>query len=78
MFEHKNVNFVLILKSKDFIFYYIMTATWCHWNMIILDVIGLLLLKKRLNSVYAKVSYVSAGILSDKSAFSPVINIFEN
>ena len=33
--------------------------------------------KKRLNSVYAKVSYLSAGILGDKSAFSPVIDIFE-
>ena len=30
------------------------------------------------NSVYAKVSYFSAGILNDKSAFSPVIVIFEN
>ena len=37
----------------------------------------LLLLKKRLNSVYTKVSYLSAGILNDKSAFSPVIDIFE-
>ena len=34
--------------------------------------------KKRLNSVYAKVSYLFAGILNDKSAFSPVIDIFEN
>ena len=42
----------------------------------ILDFIGLLLLKKRLNSVYAKVSYLSVEILNDKSAFSPVIDIF--
>ena len=27
--------------------------------------------KKTLNSVYAKVSYLCAGILSNKSAFSP-------
>ena len=35
--------------------------------------------EKRLNSacLYAKVSYLSAGILNDKSAFSPVIDIFE-
>ena len=34
--------------------------------------------KKRLNSVYAKVSaYLSSGILNDKSAFSSVIYIFE-
>ena len=33
--------------------------------------------EKRLNSAYAKVSYLSAGILNDKSAFSPVIDIFE-
>ena len=39
-------------------------------NMKILDFIVLLLLKKRLNSVYAKVSYLSAGILNDKLAFS--------
>ena len=45
--------------------------------MIILDFIGLLLLKKRLTSVYAKVSYLSAGILNDKSALSPVIDILE-
>ena len=37
----------------------------------------LLLLKKRLNSVYAKVSYISAGILNDKLALSPVIDIFK-
>ena len=36
-----------------------------------------LLLKKRLNSVYAKVSYLSTGILNDKSALFPVIDIFE-
>ena len=41
--------------------------------MIILDFTGLLLLKNRLNSVYAKVSYIWIGILSDKSAFSLVI-----
>ena len=29
--------------------------------------------EKRLKSVYAKVSYLSAIILDDKSAFSPVI-----
>ena len=39
--------------------------------------IGLLLLKKCLNSVYACASYFSAGILNNKSAFSPVIDIFE-
>ena len=33
--------------------------------------------EKRLNSVYAKVSCLSAGILNDESAFSPVIDIFE-
>ena len=33
--------------------------------------------EKRLNSVYTKVSYLSAGILYNKSAFSPVIDIFE-
>ena len=53
-----------------------MTDTWCYWNIIILDLIGLLLLKIRLNSVHAKVSYLCAGILSDKLAFSPVIDIF--
>ena len=37
--------------------------------MIILYFIGLLLLKKCLNSVYAKTSYLPAGILNDKSAF---------
>ena len=41
--------------------------------MIILDFTGLLLLKNRLNSVYAKASYLWIGILSDKSAFSLVI-----
>ena len=41
--------------------------------MISLDFTGLLLLKNRLNSVYAKVSYIWIGILSDKSAFSLVI-----
>ena len=35
-------------------------------NMKILDFIVLLLLKKRLNSFYGKVAYVSAGILNDK------------
>ena len=34
--------------------------------------------KKSLNSVYAKVSYLCDGVLSDKSDFSPVIDIFEN
>ena len=33
--------------------------------------------EKRLNSVYTKVTYLSAGILNNKSAFSPVIDIFE-
>ena len=33
--------------------------------------------KKTFISVFAKVSYLCAGILSDKSAFSPVIDIFE-
>ena len=33
--------------------------------------------EKRLNSAYAKVSYLSAGILSDKSAISLAIVIFE-
>ena len=33
--------------------------------------------KKRLNSVYPKVIYLSAGILNNTSAFSPVIDIFE-
>ena len=46
--------------------------------MIILDFIELLSLEKRLNSVYAKGSYLFAGILNDESAFSPVIDIFEN
>ena len=32
---------------------------------------------KRLNTVYAKVSYLYAGILSDKSAISLAIVIFE-
>jgi len=41
MFEHKNVNFLLILKSKVFIFYYIMADTWCHESLIILDFIRL-------------------------------------
>ena len=44
--------------------------------MIILDFIGLLLQKKkRLISVYAKVSHshLSAGILKNKSVFSPVV-----
>jgi len=46
--------------------------------MIILDFIGLLFLKKKLlNGVCAKVLYLSAGILNDKSAFSPVIDTFE-
>ena len=48
--------------------------------MIILDFIGLFLLKKNILIVsmhYAKVSYLSAGILSNKSAFSPVIDVFE-
>ena len=45
--------------------------------MIILNFIGLLLLKKRLNSVYTKVSYLSARILNDKSDFSPIIDILE-
>ena len=49
---------LLILKSKVFIFYYIMADTWCLWNMIILDFIGLSLQKKTLNSAYAKVSYL--------------------
>ena len=43
--------------------------------MIILDYIGLLL---RLNSVCAiMVSYLCAGILINKSAFSPVLDILE-
>ena len=33
--------------------------------------------KKPLNSVSVKVSYLCAGILNDKSAFSPVIHILE-
>ena len=33
--------------------------------------------EKTFISVYAKVSYLCAGILSDKSVFSPVIDIFE-
>ena len=33
--------------------------------------------EKRLNRVNRKVSFLSAGILNDKSAFSPVIDIFE-
>ena len=33
--------------------------------------------KKTLNSVYAKVSFLSVGILTDKSGFSPVREIFE-
>ena len=33
--------------------------------------------KKRLNSVYAKVSYLRAGILSDKLAISLAIVIFK-
>ena len=74
----KNVNFLLILKSKVFIFYCIMADTWCHWNMFILDFIGLLLLRKHLNSVFAKVSYLCAGILSDNSfSFILAIVIFE-
>ena len=44
--------------------------------MIILDFIGLLLLKKCLNTVFAKVSYLSAGILNEESDFSPVLDIF--
>ena len=39
---------------------------------------GLLLLNKTLNSVYAKVSYLCAGILCDKSAISRALVIFEN
>ena len=31
--------------------------------------------KKTLNSVYAKVSYLTAGTLNAKSAFSPVIDM---
>ena len=45
--------------------------------MKVLEFIELLLLKKRLNGVYAKVLYLSTGILNNKSAFSPVIDIFE-
>ena len=37
----------------------------------------LLLKKKRLNSVYAKVMYLCAGILNSKSAISVAIDIFE-
>ena len=33
--------------------------------------------EKTFNSVYTKVSYLSAGILNDKSAFSSVIEFFE-
>ena len=40
-------------------------------------IIGLLLPKKRVGSVYLKVSYMIAGILKDKSASSLVIDIFE-
>ena len=43
-----------------------MADTWlgcCYW--------------KTFKSVNAKVSYIPAGILRDKSAFSPVIDIFE-
>ena len=33
--------------------------------------------EKTFNIVYVKVSYLSAGILNDKSAFSPVIDILK-
>ena len=33
--------------------------------------------KKSLNIVFAKVPFLSAGSLDDKSGFSPVIDIFE-
>ena len=33
--------------------------------------------EKRVNSVFARVSDLCAGILNDKSVFSPVIGIFE-
>jgi len=33
--------------------------------------------EKRLKSVFAKISYLCAGILNDKSVFSPVIEIFQ-
>ena len=45
-------------------------------NMKILDFIVLLLLKKRLNSVYAKVVYLFAENLNDKSAFSQATVVF--
>jgi len=42
--------------------------------MLILDAF---VTEKLLNSVYATVSYLCPGIISDKLAFSPVIDIFE-
>ena len=44
--------------------------------MTILDFIGLLLLKKK-TLFYAKVFYLCAGILNDKSAISLAMDIFE-
>ena len=71
MFEYEKRYY--LANSK--ISYQKMADTCCHWNIIILD-FGLLLvlLKKRVNSVFAK---ISAGIPNDKSAFSPVIDNFE-
>ena len=45
--------------------------------MINLNVIGLLLLKKTSNSVYREGPSLSAQILNEKSAFSPVTVVFE-
>ena len=76
----KNINFLLISNSKFFIFYYIMADNaWAWYLLIILDFIGLLLLKKCLSNDYAKVSlsYFCAGVLRDKSAISLTIVIFE-
>ena len=47
-----------------------------NWHRLLL-LLGCCYWKKRLNSVNAKVSYLCAGILNDKSAISLVIAIFE-
>ena len=65
MFEHEKRNFLAIFKAKVCIFYF-RNNFRVYWAVV------------TEYCVYAKVSNLSAGILNDISAFSPVIDILKN
>ena len=69
MFKHEKRKFLADSKIQSF--YILLYFGWHNVSLKYynLDFIGLLLLKNLWNNVYAKLSYLSAGILNDKSAF---------